>query len=343
MNHYQEEYIPESKRLGVIDGIEITDVRYKRSAFLVDGFLKPGLSVLAGAPKIGKSWMVLQLCLSVAKGEPFMGMNTRKSTVLYIDLEDSEQRMQDRILRSAEESSDQLKITFACSQLGEGIADEIRNFKEDYPETRLVVIDTFQKIRMPVSQSSYAIDYAEISHLKRVSDELNICILLVHHTRKMGDNDALNEISGTNGIAGSSDTLMVLKKPKRSDSKATLFCTGRDIEDRTLELLFDRENCRWRITSDSLEEEEEALPDLLVSLREYMRRIGRFDGVNTAFCRGFSDYVGYAVNPSQLKRMMNRFRFQLEDVGVCFLSYRTKSGRLLTIKYAQSHDCTAVG
>ena len=105
MNHYQEEYIPESKRLGVIDGIEITDVRYKRSAFLVDGFLKPGLSVLAGAPKIGKSWMVLQLCLSVAKGEPFMGMNTRKSTVLYIDLEDSEQRMQDRILRSAEESS----------------------------------------------------------------------------------------------------------------------------------------------------------------------------------------------------------------------------------------------
>ena len=338
MNSYQQEYYPEERRLGVISSIELTDVRYQRADFLVESFLKPGLAILAGSPKIGKSWLVLQLCLAVAEGKPFWGMDVRQSTVLYIDLEDSEQRMQERIIRSTEEASDHLKISFKCSQLGEGIADEIRNFVEEYPDAKLVVIDTFQKIRMPLGQTSYAVDYAEISHLKRVADELNICILLVHHTRKMGDSDYMNEISGTNGIAGSADTLMVLKKPKRTDRKANLYCTGRDIEDRSLELLFDRETCRWKVTADSLEQENVNLPEIIVELREYMKTVGRFDGTNADFCEGFAAFWGRPVEANQLKRQMNRWRYELEDMGVCFLSYRTRKGRLITIKYAESHD-----
>ncbi len=338
MTDYQNQQYPEDLRLGVISSIELTDQRFRRADFLIDGFLKPGLAILAGSPKIGKSWMVLQLCLSVSKGETFWGMDTKESTVLYIDLEDSEQRMQERIVRSTEEASDKLKITFSCSQLGEGIADEIRNFVQEYPDASLVVIDTFQKIRMPLGQTSYAVDYAEISHLKRVADELNICILLVHHTRKMGDSDCMNEISGTNGIAGSADTLMVLKKPKRTDRKAELYCTGRDIEDRSLELLFDRETCRWKVTKDSNQQQVVSLPECIIELREYMKTVRQYQGSNTLFCDGFAAFWGQPIKASTLKREMNRWRYELEDMGVCFKSYRTNKERLLIIKYAEEHD-----
>ena len=326
MNTYENQYRPEDHRLGVISSIELTDQRYQRADFLVDTFLKPGLAILAGSPKIGKSCLVLQLCLAVADG------------TLYIDLEDSEQRMQERIVRSAEEGSDNLKITFECSQLGEGLAEEIRGFAQEYPDARLVVIDTFQKIRMPLGQMSYAVDYAEISHLKRVADELNICILLVHHTRKLSDSDYMNEISGTNGIAGSADTLLVLKKPKRTDRRANLYCTGRDISDRSLELLFDKDTCRWKVTADSLEQTDVNLPEVIVSLREYMKSVKRYEGTNTQFCEHFSSFLKKPVAPNQLKRQMNRWRYEMEDMGVCFLSYRTRQGRLLVIKYSEDHD-----
>lgn len=338
MTTYDNESQYEYKRLGVIGSIELTDERFKRAGFLVDSFLKPGLTILAGSPKIGKSWLVLQLCLTIAKGGSFWGMDTVQSTVLYIDLEDSEQRMQERLIRSTEEASDNLKIAFECSQLGEGLADEIRHFVDEYPDTRLVVIDTFQKIRMPLGQMSYAVDYAEISHLKRVADELNICVLLVHHTRKLSDSDFMNEISGTNGIAGSADTLMVLKKPKRTDRKATLFCTGRDIEDRTLELMLDKVTCQWKMTSDSLIKDNENIPEIIIKLMEYMKSIGRFDGSNSVFCEGFAGFCGKPVTVNYLKRQMNRWRYELEDMGVCFLSYRTRHGRLLVIKYCEDRD-----
>ena len=328
-----------SYRLGVVDSIELTDLRCRRHTWLVDSLLKPGLAILAGSPKIGKSWLVLHLCMCVAKGEPFWGMRTNRGTVLYIALEDSEQRMQDRILRITEEASANLKIAFACSELGSGVAEELHSFVDEYPDARLVVIDTFQKIRMPMGQMSYAVDYAEISHLKRVADELNLCILLVHHTRKMSDSDCMNEISGTNGIAGSADTLMVLKKEKRADRTAALFCTGRDITDRELTLELDRTACLWRVMKDSYAAfPREKLPGELLGLRDFMRGIGSFEGTNTAFSEAYGKYLGAPMSPSSLKRQMSRFRYELEDRGVEFLSYRTKKERLMVAKYNEKKD-----
>ena len=161
----------------------------ERTDYIVDGLLSEGLAVLAGSPKVGKSWLVLQLCMSIAMGEPFWGLGVKRSEVLYIDLEDSEQRMQRRLLTVSEDHTDRLHICLECSPLGDELEREIGSFVIKRPELRLIVIDTFQMIRPKVSQMSYANDYADTARLKRMADDMGVCILLVHHTRKLGDSD----------------------------------------------------------------------------------------------------------------------------------------------------------
>ena len=335
---YSEEVRNEQPWMEIVNSSDLTDERIDRIDWIVEGLLKPGLSVLAGAPKIGKSWMVLQLCLCVAKGEPFWGMPTRGGTVLYITLEDSRMRIQERLLRISDETSEKLDIALSCPVLGDDLKRALANYCVQHADMRLVVIDTFQKIREQSGQMSYAGDYADISAIKQIADELRICILLVHHTRKLGDTDYINEISGTNGIAGSADTLMILKKEKRSERNALLSCTGRDIEDREIELQLDRETCIWNVTHDTYNAEPKVIPPQLLRLIAFVGKLGSFNGSNTGFCERFNAYTGEAMTCNYLKRMMNRYRFELEDAGVYFLSVKTNGMRRLAVYYKKRED-----
>jgi len=318
---------------------DLMDMRFDRADWIVNGLLKPGLTILAGSPKVGKSWLVLQLCLCVAKGEPFWGMPVLKSTVAYVSLEDSYVRLQQRIARITEETPDTFEVSLKCPVLGDDLMRGIASFCTSRPETKLFVFDTFQKIREQSGQMSYANDYAEVSFLKKIADELGICILLVHHTRKMSDSDYINEISGTNGIAGSADTLMILKKKKRTGSRATLSCTGRDIGDRRLTLTMDRDTCLWRLTNDTDPPASQELPELMKRLTAFAGKLGSFNGTNTEFCTLFGKYCGESILPNQLKRMMNRYRYELEDAGVFFISARESGGkRRFALYYKEPQD-----
>jgi hypothetical protein len=325
---------------------ELCELRFKRTEWLIEGLLRPGLTVLAGAPKIGKSWLVLQLCLQIARGEPFWGQKTQKSSVLYIALEDNEQRMQKRLLISAEEPPENLMIALNCERGGEELERQIGAFVRRFPDTRLIVIDTFQMIRDQHQQLSYANDYSEVSRIKAIADELNISILLVHHTRKLSDEDRLNEISGTNGIAGSADTLLVLTKEKRTAKKATLTCTGRDIEDMELQLSMDSHTCRWSCTSPvTAAGVLQRLPADMEKLIDFMKSVGKFDGTNTEFAAAYNAYTGEKCNPSALKRRMNYCRYLLEDRGVSYYSSRTHTDRRILIAYTEgkTKNDTCVG
>ena len=328
----------EAPRLRVINTVDLVDTRYDRINWIVEGLLKPGLSILAGAPKIGKSWMVLQLCMCAAKGEPFMGMETHSCGVLYISLEDSAVRLQDRILRQTDVLPEQMYVSLECPGIGDNLKSAIARHCGTYPSTRLIVIDTFQKIREQAGQMSYAGDYADVSAIKQIADELNISILLVHHTRKLGDSDVINEINGTNGLAGSADTLMILKKEKRSERSAILSCTGRDIEDREMELSLDRETCVWQVINDTYVAEQKIIPPLLLKLIAFAGKIGSYDGSNTEFCERFQAYSGESITPSMLKRMMNRYRYELEDAGVYFLSVKSNGLRRLAVYYKKREE-----
>ena len=321
--------------LKVYSSTELTERCFERREFWVNSLLCSGLTVLAGAPKVGKSWLVLNLCLQIAKGEPFLGLDTRRCGVLYVALEDDARRLQRRILTITEQSADNLYLTNRCSPISEELEKELCLFLSQHRDVKLIVFDTLQKIRTGGRELSYANDYEEISVLKNIADTLNIAVVLVHHTRKMGDSDYMNEISGTNGIAGSADTLMVLKKEKRASREAVLSCTGRDIEDREMKIRLNNETCIWELISDSMEDERRQLPEAITALIRLMKVKKIYDGYNASFARWLNEETGLQIRPNHLKRLMNLYRFELEDHGVSFESFREKNQRRLKVTYVE--------
>ena len=300
--------------------------------FVIKELLPQGLAIIGGAPKVGKSWLMLDWCVRIAKGETIWNFPTTKGTTLYVSLEDTASRLQERLLSVTDEAPNVFFTTFSF-KIGEGLEEQIKSFVADHPGTALIVIDTFQMIRNTGSEVSYASDYNEIEILKKLTEELKITILLVHHLRKQGDSDPFNMLSGTNGLAGGVDTMFVLDKSKRCSANATLYCSGRDIEDREIELCFDKDNCVWNFVSDSSDNPEMLLPVEMQKLIEMMKENSFFSGSNSDFIEQYNQYTGREIKANSLKRMMNRYRSELEDNNVCFESCKRNNVRVIDIYY----------
>lgn len=230
--------------------------------FFVDGLLPQGLALLSAPPKYGKSWFVLDLCLAVSSGQPFLGRETSQCGCLYLALEDSENRLKSRMLTLLPFSLPPQDFAFclAAPDLANGLIDQLECFMQQNPGTGMVVIDTLQKIRGPSSRSegAYKYDYREMGQLKAFADKHGILVLLVHHLRKMADDtDPHNRISGTNGIMGAADTSLVLSRQKRTDTETTLSVTGRDVDSEDLIVKFNKDSCRWTVegTTEDMQRE----------------------------------------------------------------------------------------
>lgn len=227
---------------------------------VVKGLLGQGLSILAGQRKLGKSWMILDLCYCVCTGKPFLGFETTKSACWYLALEDSDRRLQDRMkkLFGDKDIPENLHYSFKCEPIDEGLIEELEQKLKEFPDIKLIVIDTLQKVRgvQGRNQNSYDYDYKEIGKLKEFADKHNICILVVHHLRKMKDySDPFNNISGTTGITGAADTSIVLYKDDFKDVNAHLVTQSRDFESIEKTLTFDK--FKWKIIGDSIDFEKE--------------------------------------------------------------------------------------
>ncbi len=215
---------------------EIMITVYKPIEFVVDNMIAQGLYILAGAPKVGKSWLSLDICLSIAKGEKVLGQETSIGTVLYLCLEDSFERIQKRLYELTDEPTDRLHFVIMSDSIGNGLEEQISDFKSNHTDLKIVFIDTLQKIRES-TENNYGSDYKEISVLKSLADKLEIAIVLVHHTRKCSDSDPFNMISGSTGLSGCVDGSMVLVETRRGSRTAKLYSVGRDIGVKTLTLL----------------------------------------------------------------------------------------------------------
>ena len=235
--------------------------------YLVEGFLPQGLVLLASPPKYGKSWLALQLCLAVSRGEPFLGMPTRQATCLYLALVDGRQRLQKRLGRLAGEGGGSRTLYFetAAPTIADGLVCYLESFAAHHPDCKLMVIDTLQKVRgadAGAAGSVYAADYADVGALKALADRLGVCLVVIHHLRKTSDDtDPFNRIAGSNGIFGAADAAVVLTRSKREDSQTVLDLTGRDVEDKRLVLRFDKARCLWRSLGTPAEAERAALAD----------------------------------------------------------------------------------
>jgi RecA-family ATPase len=224
--------------LYTIDAKTLLQTNLQPVQYVIENMLPKGLTILAGSPKVGKSWLVLDMCDKIAKGEPLWGFNTMQGTTLYLCLEDTYNRIQTRLECMTENASEQTFFATIINDLSSGFYEQIAGFIKQHPETVLVVVDTFQKIRSKtIDRNIYASEYDEANKIKAIADKLNIAIMLVHHTRKLADNDPFNTISGSTGIIGACDGIMVLNKENRLLNRAKLNITGRDIEDRDLILI----------------------------------------------------------------------------------------------------------
>ena len=333
----------ESKNtLAAIDGETLMDMRLPPTKFCVDTLLPQGITILGGAPKIGKSWLVLNLCIRIAKGESIWDLPTHRGTTLYLCLEDTLRRVKERLGCITDEAPPNAFFATAAVTLADGLCEHIGSFVTEHPDTVMVAIDTFQIIRNSSADSSYSNDYDEVRKLKQLADELNISLLLVHHLRKQGDSDPLNKLPGTTGISGAVDAAFVLDQSKRNATGATLICTGRDIAYRELELNFSKENFVWERISDSLADPALTLPDEMLSLVEFMKQERSFSGSNTVFTERYNSFSGGSLSPKALKQRMNRWRYALEEQGVSYESYRSNGQRLLEISFSSAGDGSAV-
>ena len=323
------------RELMAVDGETLWDLEFSALRFCIPGLLPQGLCVLGGAPKIGKSWLVLDWCVRIAKGEPIWGMETTQGTTLYLCLEDTLQRVQHRLYCVSDEATPNAYFATAVGTLADDREAQISSFLLSHPDTVLIVVDTFQMVRGSSSEPSYGGDYQDMQRLKRIADDNNLTILLVHHLRKQRDHDPLNMLSGTTGISGAVDAVFILDKKDRNGDIALLVCTGRDVEYREISLRFSKDRFMWDMIADSAVTPELLLPQELMLFLEYMREEKFFSGGNTELTNAFNIHAGSAIEPKKLKQLMNRWKDKLRELGLTFRSYRSNGQRLVEVCYTE--------
>ena len=312
---------------------ELFDTQYRSKQPLIDGLLYPGTYIFAGSPKLGKSFLMAQLAYHVSTGTLLWNYTTRKGTVLYLALEDDYRRLQERLYRMfGIESTDNLYFSVSASQLGNGLDEQLARFVAEHKDTKLIIIDTLQKVReVGGDKFSYASDYEIVTKLKAFSDKYGICFLVVHHTRKMESSDSFDMISGTNGLLGAADGAFVMQKEKRTDNKAVLEVAGRDQQDQKLWLNFNRERCVWELTKTETELWKEPEDPVLEKIKELVTETTpEWAGTATELV----EVLQVEMQPNALSRKLNvSLERLILEYGIQYKAERGHDGRKIRLAF----------
>jgi hypothetical protein len=238
---------------------ELMAVSFPDPTWAVPGIIAEGVNLLAGPPKVGKSWLSLGLGLSIAAGTAAFGtIPVDPGPVLYLALEDTPRRLQSRMRRvlAGQRAPAALTLDIHCPPLPAGGDFYIAEWLDAHPGARLVVIDVFTKVRGKPpdgTSSAYEADYAAVGKAKKLADTYGVAVLLVHHVRKAGSEDFLQTVSGTNGLAGAADAVLVLERA-RAKADGVLHVTGRDVDETDYALSFDPNAGAWTLLDGPAED-----------------------------------------------------------------------------------------
>ena len=310
---------------------ELYEKVYPGKPPVVEGLLYPGVYLFVGAPKVGKSFLMAQLAYHVSKGLPLWGYEVRQGVVLYLALEDDFPRLQGRLYRMfGEDGTADLHLSIYAKQLNSGLEEQLRRFVREHPDTRLIIIDTLQKIREAGAEKySYADDYKVITSLKRFADGTGVCLLLVHHTRKQQADDKFDMISGTNGLLGAADGAFLLQKERRADNAATLDISGRDQQDQRLYLKRDEERLVWELERRETELRQEP-PDPVLEAVAALVTAERPEWRGTA--TELVAALGLDMKPNALAMRLNVRAWRLSyEYHIHYESARTHAGRSIKL------------
>lgn len=321
---------------------ELYDEAYVPRLPVIDDFLYCGTYIYAGAPKIGKSFFMLQLGYHVSKGIKLWNHKVRKGTVLYLALEDNYARLQQRLgMMYADEPSDDFHLNISAGSVKDGLMDEMESFVKAHPDTCLIIVDTLQKVRESGDDNySYSSDYEIIDSFKKFTDVHDLCILIVHHTRKMESTDNFDKISGTNGLAGASDGCFVMAKNKRIEGTATISICGRDQADQEITVERDEENCIWKKVKSEKELFKGKPDEVLEAIACFVNRDNpEWHGTATELIEaipGLSDMIV----PNTLVRRLNVRRYNLlKDYHIHYESMqRTPDRKEFKLRYDDNDD-----
>lgn len=272
--------------LSAISAYELQNKKFDEKYYAVNDMIPEGETVIAAPPKTGKSWLMLDMCLEVAKGEKFLGFDTTKSDTLYLALEDGDSFEQERlnIVTKGQEAPKNFHFVFSnVMPMSEGFLTQLETLLETFKDVKVVVIDTLQfiKYRQTKNESAYECDYRTGRDLKQFAEERHIAIVVVTHTTKMiHTEDEMSNISGTSGVTGAADSVILISKEKRTSKDAKLFITGRKVRSSIHSISFDDNACQWNyvgvaeIKDDNEAEQKERMETYLHSkIRDAVKKI----------------------------------------------------------------------
>jgi hypothetical protein len=236
-----------------LDAMEFEPIRY-----VVPGYIAEGLTLLAGKPKLGKSWLAMDVALTVASGGVCLGnVKCVQGDVLYLALEDNRRRLQSRIRKLWPydwPTPERLHLATEWPRADKGGIRAIGEWIKDHPGARLVIVDILAMFKATAKgrdQTLYEADYLAIKDLQALAIETGVAIVVVHHTRKGGGAaDPFEKVSGTLGLSGAADTTIILD---RDQNGCTLYGRGRDIEEIETAVQFNKETCRWAALGNATE------------------------------------------------------------------------------------------
>ena len=306
---------------------ELFDTVYDSTPPVIDGLLYNGVSIIAGSGKVGKSFLMAQIGYHVSTGTPLWGMPVRKCKVLYLALEDSFSRLQKRLYQMfGGMPTKDFVLTTSAGRLGDSFDEQLINFLEENPDTGLVIIDTLIMIRDTDGDNySYSEDYDFIMKLKQFALRRNICIVLVHHTRKESSSDPFDMISGTKGLYAAADASFVLMKEKRESGEASLYVTGRDQPDAKLSLVRDPEKLTWELDSVSADAWTEPKDPVIEAVAKLVAEENPvWEGTSTEL----AELIGTDLKPNALSMKLNvKAGVLRREYGIQYTNTRRHEGR----------------
>jgi len=304
---------------------ELLATDFPEPRWAVPGLVAEGLTILAGAPKVGKSWLSLGLGIAISTGGKALGrIDVDQGEVLYLALEDTPRRLKSRLKKVIAGDSPAglgaLTIAVECPPLPAGGDQRIADWLDRRRDARLVVVDVLSRIRGSASPDTpqYDRDYAAVTRAKAIADAYGVAVVVVHHTRKMAGEDFVAEVSGTFGISGAADAVISLKR-MRGTADGILYVTGRDIEENQHALSFSADLGSWQLLDTPIA--EIGMGDTRLAVLHYVR-----DHPGTR-PKEISDDLGldYELTKKTCARMVKDDQLDTDGKGRYFVPYARDS------------------
>lgn len=331
----------EPQKLEIYQASSLYGKHIDRVRMIVSNMIPAGLTVLAGAPKRGKSWLALALALAVSSGGRFLDHGCARGEVLYLDLESSPARMQERLSRIWPGAAPEgFSVAHRSERIGEGLEEQIAAWAHSVKDPALVIIDTLGRVKSPGKrgENAYESDTRIYGGLQSLAMDLNISIVLVHHLRKGDADDVLEKISGSMGLVGAADATLTING-KRHEPVSKLSVVGRDLDGGDYDLMVRFDEGFWRLESDNAEDYTER--------REYIQSL--FMQGLIGFMQDKFEWTGSApdlveevtawaqepvdVTPGKVKQTLEKYqRILKDDARILYNTKRTSKARYLNLK-----------